>query len=229
MTAVSSARSGWDHGASGADERGSGNRADLLSPHWKEWAEAGVRRMPAGWDQLGERLGDLQDAVAGAVPPENVVAEASALIARATDLLRPHEVPESEQLFGRLLTLASRGQTFSPPLWIDDYVDGVVTASTRFGRFHSGNNGVVHGGAIALMFDDALGRTADIVGGGRSRTASLTVDYRSLTPLERPLDVSVQTVEHNGRKRVLHGTLSDDGRLCAEATGLFLEMRPDQP
>ncbi|MGH1561595.1 PaaI family thioesterase [Mumia sp. DW29H23] len=204
------------------------NRVDLLSGHWREWADGAARVKPDGWEELVAGLGALQDAVAGTVPPADVVAEASELMARVRDLLAPYEVAGSEQIFGRLLGLPSRGQTFSPTLQIHDFRDDELVATTRFGRFHSGNNGVVHGGAIAVMFDDALGRTADIAGGGRSRTASLTVDFRSLTQLDRDLEVKVRVARVDGRKRTLHGTLSDGERLCAEATGLFLEMRPEQ-
>lgn len=204
------------------------NRVDLLSSHWKRWADGATQVKPEGWEDMAAGLGALQDTVAGTVPPAEAVAEATDLIARARRLLDPYEVAGSEQIFGRLLDLASRGQTFSPPLWIDDYRDDEVLATTRFGRFHSGNNGVVHGGAISLMFDDALGRTADIVGGGRSRTASLKVDFRSMTRLDTDLDVTVRMVNVEGRKRTLHGVLTDDDRLCAEATGLFIEMRPEQ-
>jgi hypothetical protein len=38
-----------------------------------------------------------------------------------------------------------------------------------------------------------------------------------------------RAAERSGRKRYLHGTLHDGDRLCAEATGLFLELRPGQP
>ncbi|KAA1423039.1 PaaI family thioesterase [Mumia zhuanghuii] len=204
------------------------NRIAVLSPHWKSWAEAAIRQMAPGWQDMTASLGSLQDTLAGAVPPEDVVEEATVLMERARALLEPYEVSGSEQIFGRLLTSATRGQTFSPPLWVDRYEDDELAATTRFGRFHAGNNGVVHGGAIALMFDDALGVTSDLGGRERSRTASLKVDFRSLTPLDRVLEVRVRLTHLDGRKRTLHGTLSDGGRVCAEATGLFIELRPEQ-
>ena len=207
-----------DHGAS----------THLLAPHWREWALSAERDTPAGWKQMVTTLASLQDAVAATIPPVDAVAEATELMARAERILHAHPVSADHQLFGRHLADPNRGQTFSPPLWIEDYREGELSASTRFGRFHSGSGGVVHGGAIALLFDDVLGRTSDLAISERSRTVSLTIDYRSLTPLEKNLEVRARLVRHEGRKRWVSGWLWDGDRLCAEANALFVELHPHQ-
>ncbi|WP_396655768.1 PaaI family thioesterase [Microbacterium sp.] len=200
----------------------------ILAPHWREWSQSAERETPAGWKRMVEALAQLQDTVAGTIPSAEAVAEAAELMTRAQQILAGSEVAAERQLFGRHLAEPTRGQTFSPPLWVEDYTDGELIGRTRFGRFHSGNGGVTHGGAIALMFDDAMGRTSDLAVPERSRTVSLTVDFRSLTPLETDLEVRARLVAHEGRKRTIRGWLRDGDRLCAEATALFIELRPDQ-
>lgn len=210
-----------------SDEAGAGRLAEL-APHWQAWAYAAERESPHGWTDMVARLAALQDAVAGTVPTAEVTGAVTALLAEAERLLEPFGVPATSQVFGRHLATPTRGQTFSPPVWIDGYQDGEFAARTRFGRFHCGSGGVVHGGAIALVFDDVLGRTSDLAVPERSRTASLTVDYRSLTPLETSLRVQARLVRQEGRKRIVHGELWDGDRLCAEASGLFVELLPHQ-
>ncbi|TDC44724.1 PaaI family thioesterase [Actinomadura sp. KC345] len=199
-----------------------------LSPHWAAWSRAAAERAADGWPAMIDELRALQDAAAGTVPPADVVREASALLARARELLEPHRAAAEDQIFGRLLGLPGRGQTLTPPLWIARHADDEITAATWFGPFHAGSNGAAHGGAVSLMFDDALGRVADLGERPRSRTAYLHVDFRSITPLRRRLAVRVRMTEQEGRKRYLRGTLHDGPRLCAEATGLFVEMLPGQ-
>jgi hypothetical protein len=53
-------------------------------------------------------------------------------------------------------------------------------------------------------------------------------DYRSVTPLDEPLTVEAHVAEVNGRKLYLAGTLRHGDLLCAEATALFLTLRPEQ-
>jgi acyl-coenzyme A thioesterase PaaI-like protein len=109
------------------------------------------------------------------------------------------------------------------------YEDDELEAWTRFGPFHAGSGGAVHGGAVSLLFDDALGRLADLGHRSPSRTASLQVDYRSITPVDERLAIHVAVEEKVDRKRWLRGTLRHGKRLCAEARGLFLELLPGQP
>jgi acyl-CoA thioesterase FadM len=58
-------------------------------------------------------------------------------------------------------------------------------------------------------------------------TANLTIDYRSPTPLGKPLVFRGWCERIDGRKIFTRGTLHHGDTLCAEATGLFLSMRPE--
>lgn len=202
---------------------------EALSPHWADQGKRAAERAPESWLGLVGQLRELQDAVAGSVPPPEVAAEVSALLARSRQLLEPYAVSDEDRVFGRLLTVRGRGQTLIPPLVISHQGDGELRATTQFGAFYAGSRGAVHGGALALMFDDAMGHTAGHGHRPPFRTAYLRLEYRSVAPLGRTLAVAIRVTEQAGRKRYLHGTLHDGDRLCAEATALFVDLRPGQP
>jgi acyl-coenzyme A thioesterase PaaI-like protein len=121
------------------------------------------------------------------------------------------------------------GQTMAPSfaaMWGDhDSVHGTV----RFGRYFLGGGGAAHGGAIPLLFDELLGQLANSGERAPSRTAYLHTDYRSITPIGEELAVRAWFVSEQGRKRVLRATITHGETLCAEAEGLFVVLRPDQP
>lgn len=198
-----------------------------LNAVWREWSVRAHQRAASGWPDMVEQLRHLQNEVAATAPPDDVVDAVTALIVRARSLLGEHRVGDADQIFGRLLELPERGQSLSPPLRVVEYDEDRITAETMFGRFHSGI-GAVHGGAIALLFDDVLGRLADLGTGPPSRTAWLRVDYRSITPVDEPLTMRASVVERIGRKRFVEATLSHGDRLCAEARALFVARRSGQ-
>src|ERR1700712_3663989 len=110
------------------------------------------------------------------------------------------------------------------PVLVRDQLDsqGVVGRIT-FGQMYGGANGAVHGGAIPLVFDEALALVANL--DRQTRTASLTVDYRAVTPVGRELTIRGWTERTEGRKVFLRGTLHDGETLTAEAHALFVQLR----
>lgn len=138
--------------------------------------------------------------------------------------------------------LAERGRNFlarSPmlgsmnpiavPLAIQVLQEGAqATVESRviFTGPYEGAPGCVHGGFIASAFDEVLG-VAQSASGQPGMTANLTVDYRSPTPLLRELVFRGWCEKVEGRKIFTRGTLHHGETLCAEATGLFISMRPE--
>ncbi|SNQ52061.1 conserved hypothetical protein [Frankia canadensis] len=101
-------------------------------------------------------------------------------------------------------------------------LSGQVRFSPRFG-----GTAAVHGGALSLFFDDALGRVANAaVTGGVARTAFLRVDYRSPAPLEVALSCRVWIERVEGRKGFVRGEMRHGETLTAEAAGLWIAARP---
>lgn len=129
---------------------------------------------------------------------------------------------------GTRIDLPSRGNITLPPYEVRDGGPDGVEAEVRFGDFHLGGNGVAHGGHVAVVFDDLGGMAAALKVGGVARTAYLTVNYRSLTPLNTPLTLKTWVEIHDGRKLFVKGTLHDGDRLCADLDALFIQLKPGQ-
>ena len=104
--------------------------------------------------------------------------------------------------------------------------DSVVIGHATFEAAYEGPPGCVHGGFIAAYFDEVLGM-AQSLSGNPGMTVNLTVDYRSPTPLKKPVVFRGWVVSVEGRKISVAGSLHHGETLCAEAKGLFVSMRPE--
>jgi acyl-coenzyme A thioesterase PaaI-like protein len=108
----------------------------------------------------------------------------------------------------------------APPIEYE-YRDGRLIGRGTFHAAYEGPPGYVHGGWIALAFDEMLGM-ANIASGHPGMTGRLSVRYRRPTPLHRPVGFDAWTEEVDGRRIVTRGTLTVDGVVTAEAEGLFV-------
>lgn len=104
----------------------------------------------------------------------------------------------------------------------EDGPEGRRTEATiRFGAAYEGPPMHAHGGLVAAVFDELLGRSQLVPG----FTGSLTVWYRRPTPLDRDLQLKAWVDRVDGRKRWVRGTCHLDGVLLSEAEGLFIAPR----
>jgi acyl-coenzyme A thioesterase PaaI-like protein len=194
------------------------------------WDRRSQPALPPGYPEMMDALRTLQDRVAAAVPEPGLIAS---ITRKVEDLCRTLEgcaaPDEWSAISGRFDEIPGRGQLLVPVVRVDTLDDQELHGTVHFGRFYLGANGAAHGGAMPLVFDDILGKLANTGGRGLSRTAYLHVDYRSVTPVGADLVIDAWFEREEGRKRFLRGTLRDGERVCAEATGLFVELRPGQP
>jgi hypothetical protein len=111
----------------------------------------------------------------------------------------------------------------------DDAIDGKpgVEAHGVFGAPYEGPPGHVHGGMIALAFDEVLG-IANIAGEHPGMTARLTVHYRKPTPLFHDLTLRAAVDRVEGRRIMSRAELWDGETLTAQAEGLFVRPRPER-
>lgn len=168
------------------------------------------------------------DHVAAAKPDDIALTKLALDLSAWRTKLAEVAVSEREQLFARRMDLPGRGQTMSPAFVVRDADSEHVTGTVRYGRYFLGGNGAVHGGAVTLLFDEVFGRLANSHR-TPSRTAYLKTDYRAVTPVGVEIDVHVWLERIEGRKRFVRGTLKHGPVLCAEAEGLFIELREGQP
>ena len=112
-----------------------------------------------------------------------------------------------------------------PEYVVHELTDDTVAARVVFGRYYLGGGEAVHGGAIPLVFDELLGTLVNFGTRPPSRTVSLTVDFRAITPLDTELVVTGRIESVDGRKTHVVGRLTDGDRVCAEARALFVAIR----
>lgn len=199
-------------------------------PLIRSWAvPTAAARGEAAYGPMIDALRRLLDDIAGASPDGAMLADLTRDLQAWSATLKTVAVREHEQIFARRLDLPGRGQTMAPCLHVLGGDDNSVEGTVTFGRYFLGGGGAVHGGAIPLLFDEVLGRLANAGGRPRARTAYLHTDFRSITPVGVELSVTGRFVSEQGRKRVLRAELRHGETLCAEAEGLFVELRPGQP
>lgn len=112
----------------------------------------------------------------------------------------------------------------APPLSIETSAEERRAWSEfELGAPYEGPPGLVHGGVVALLFDQVLGEAA-IAAGVPGMTATLAVAYARGTPLG-PLRIEAEVTAVEERKVSVTGRLSDSDGVTATAEGLFILPR----
>lgn len=100
-----------------------------------------------------------------------------------------------------------------------------VVASVNCGLAYQGPPGCVHGGVIAWIFDALLSRVQH-VNGLFGMTGGLSIRYLAPTPIETELRGEAEVQRMEGRKAFITGRLLADGKVTAEAEGVFILPKP---
>ena len=98
-----------------------------------------------------------------------------------------------------------------------------VEATATFGTAYEGPPASVHGGIIAAAFDEVLGMAQSTTGHG-GMTGTLTIKYRTPTPLHHEVRFAAWVERVEGRKIFAKGTLHAGEILCAEAEAIFISV-----
>jgi len=108
-----------------------------------------------------------------------------------------------------------------PPLDVE--VEGnIVRGTLNLDLAYEGPPGCIHGGVVALIFDQLLGH-ANGANGTYGMTADLKVSYHRPTPLFRDLSFEAQVKHVDSRKITTEGAILLDGAPTASAVGLFID------
>ena len=98
----------------------------------------------------------------------------------------------------------------------------------RLGQRYSGPPGHCHGGIIATILDEAMGKV-NKVRQVIAVTSEMTVNYLKPVPLKQPLRVESREVKVEGRKHInMAEILNEKGEVLARSQGLFIAIDPER-
>jgi uncharacterized protein (TIGR00369 family) len=98
----------------------------------------------------------------------------------------------------------------------------------KLGKRYTGPPGYCHGGIIATILDDAMGKLCklrQVV----AVTSKIAVEYMKPVPLHKPLRVESRELSRRGR-RLTHKAeiLSEEGGILARSQGVFIIIDPER-
>ncbi|HSC44382.1 MAG TPA: PaaI family thioesterase [Candidatus Acidoferrum sp.] len=97
-----------------------------------------------------------------------------------------------------------------------------ATGKFVLGPRYGGGAGFAHGGIIAVLLDEAMGKISKL-SEERAVTAELNVEYRKPVPVDAEIVVSGWQEEEKGRNRFRVGEIHDAaGNLLARGRGRFV-------
>jgi uncharacterized protein (TIGR00369 family) len=98
----------------------------------------------------------------------------------------------------------------------------------RLGKRYTGPPGHAHGGIIATILDEAMGKVnklRHVV----ALTSQITVNYLKPVPLNKPLRVESREVRVRGRRHTnMAEILNPKGEILARGQGLFIAIDPEK-
>jgi uncharacterized protein (TIGR00369 family) len=105
---------------------------------------------------------------------------------------------------------------------------GCFVCRFRLGKRYTGPPGHCHGGIIATILDEAMGKVnklREVV----ALTSEMTVKYLRPVPLNRALRVESREVEVKARKHVnMAEILNAKGEVLARSQGVFIAIDPQR-
>ena len=194
--------------------------------------------------ELADAARDLLDAVVGTDVDDETRArcarEIRALSDRLRTLRRDPVIMLVRTEHGRLenLTQAGNGPLNprapvlrfgpfpAPPASDEPFLPVEVVGWCTLDASFGGGPSRAHGGAVAALLDESLGRAATAAGVS-GLTVALEVRFRAGAPLGVPLRVTARCDRVDGRKRFASGELWDADTLVADATAVYVSEREE--
>jgi len=145
------------------------------------------------------------------------------------DRVREIEIPEQDgepnSEFRSTSPVSGLSNAIAPPMSYDEDAskDPVIVANVTFGIPYEGPPGHVHGGWVAAVLDEVLGR-AQRFSGQMGMTGTLNIRYLAPSPLYKNLRASATLESVEGRKATVSGDLRDGDTVLATAVGVFIRV-----
>ncbi|MDA8281360.1 MAG: PaaI family thioesterase [Actinomycetota bacterium] len=186
---------------------------------------------------LADELRRIAVATVAAEVPADVLQDAASAVKAVADSLEVAAGPQARarprpDLSGPVQELFVTSPVFGPEnpvappvrLWRDGLE---VAGEAWFDHTYEGPPACVHGGVIAMVFDDVLG-VANVLAGHGGMTGTLRVRYRRPTPLRQMLRLSARCLGAEGRRIRAEAAIYHGDVLTAEASGLFVAVAPER-
>lgn len=107
---------------------------------------------------------------------------------------------------------------------------GRVRVETQICDKHQGYPGIAHGGILATLLDEAMGRAA--MSGASDRffyTAKMEIRYRKSVPLDTDLIITAQILKDRGRSATAAGqVILPDGTIAVEGSATLFNIPPEE-
>ena len=216
------------------------DRTDELNQALRDLVDV-VRTAELDEVDLGSAIGSIRAADAALRPQVVPGLRMQAALRLSDDFMerrdeeRHFEIADREPAdFFPYSPIIGRRNPIAPPvrMWKQHLAEGSgahgafeVLGEATLRAAYNGPPGSVHGGVVAAVFDELLGCAA-VVNEVAGFTGTLTVVYRSPTPLDEPLTMRAWIDRVEGRKTFARGELHHAGTLCAEADGIFIRFDP---
>ena len=191
-------------------------------------------------EAVNREAGELIDLLRCSDAPDAVLAEATAHMQKAMEVLAPHlrqgegwstvsiasDTPglgwKEDDLTACMpySPISGKRNPISPPIrmWRDG---NEVRGEAVFSPTYAGPPNSVHGGIIAAVFDELLSM-ANVITGSAGFTGTLTIKYHRHTPLNEPVELWAVNDRSSGRKQFSRGEFRVGGEVTATAEGLFI-------
>jgi acyl-coenzyme A thioesterase PaaI-like protein len=201
--------------------------------HWELSPEKGAMGAWVQKRRLADAMRTVIDRLVQSNAPEDELRAAADALERYAEQLEGHERLRRYEGFGEAANAGDVGAFFdqspmiglanplAPPVRLEDVDDTSAVGRVTFGAAYEGPPGSVHGGFVAAAFDEVLGYVQSM-SGAPGFTGTLTIRYRSPTPLHTELEFRCVLGRTEGRKTFAGGQLYAGERLCAEAEAIFV-------
>jgi len=230
--------SGPDREAAAAAETPEAEAAAAETPETEAAAAEAPEAEAAA--RLSEATRRVIDVVRRSSAPPEAMREAEQALLRVAESLAPHahpgpfmqrglvwdgsfskpEAPTDFTEFFPYSPLIGPRNPLAPPIEFSvrgDRLHGHVV----YGAAYVGPPQHVHGGIIAASFDELLG-SVNLVNDVGGMTGTLVVRYREPTPIAEPIELEGWVDRVEGVKVFAHGEMRHEGRVTAEAEGIFI-------
>jgi acyl-coenzyme A thioesterase PaaI-like protein len=198
-------------------------------------------RLAAAGADLGALVGAVRrliDATVTTQAPPEVLRATTAVVEQALAGLAPFSpaTPPPRYAYGGAFTgphdlmpfdpIMGRWSPLAPPLELT-FEDGKAVGRVRFETPWEGPPGCVHGGVIALAFDQVL-NVANLMSGSAGPTKSLAFRFRRPTPLRSDLVFEGWQERTDGNRVHARGRLRHGDVVTVEAEGTFVVVPPER-